>query len=125
MLEHLASQSTVILQTNISERYDHSMCSPLSGHDAGRDTRLQIGQLANRGVILSSSAALVFLLLLSVTGCSFTLDQLVPSNGGYSVSAAYGRAYFLKKGWFGSRVTVCDVQQATGGVICYDTGAPQ
>lgn len=64
-------------------------------------------------------------LLLLSTGCSFTIEQLVPSGGGYSTfTPAYGRAYFLKKGWFGSRVTVCDVQQANSTVICYDTGAP-
>ena len=63
-------------------------------------------------------------LLLLGAGCSFTIDQLVPSGGHSTFTPAYGRAYFLKKGWFGSRVTVCDVQQATGSVICYDTGAP-
>ena len=66
------------------------------------------------------------LLLLCAPGCSYTLEQIVPSGGSYSsMTPSHGRAYFMKRGWFGTRVVVCDVRSSDGSVVCYDTSNAQ
>ncbi|MCS6915762.1 MAG: hypothetical protein RMK29_21375 [Myxococcales bacterium] len=60
--------------------------------------------------------------LLLASSCTFSIEQLVPTTGGVPFTPVYGRAYFIKKSWLGSRVLVCDVQQATGNVLCYESG---
>lgn len=60
-------------------------------------------------------------LLLTASGC-VTIDQLQPT-GGQSMGTTFGRAYFMKKTLFGTRVLVCDVRPSSGDVLCYEANS--
>jgi hypothetical protein len=69
------------------------------------------------------------LLVLCAPGCTYTIEQLASVGTRYSryssMTPTHGRAYFLKKAWYGTRVVVCDVRSADGSVVCYDTSSAQ
>lgn len=66
--------------------------------------------------------ALLVLGWLSLSGGCTYVEPLTPAGGGQPFGLGTGRAYFLKRKASGStKVMVCDVRPAGGGVVCYES----